>query len=333
MTLISRPRQRALTLLLIASAALAGCAADPAPVDAGAGSGAAAADGFPLTVEHAFGETVVDTPPERVVTIGWGDLDNALALGTAPIGYYAPGAMTDELMPWTEELAGDARPEYLGPEAELDFEQIAALRPDLILAVQGHRLDDQAYARLASIAPTVMHPDDAESAWRIGRETATRQIAAALGVPDEGERLLDDLDAQIAAARASHPGLEGLTGAVVLPGDGVYYSYNTADGRGEFLASLGLELPESVAATGESDSVYLEVAGEEVGLLDGDLIVFLTENLDDDVAAGNELFERFDADFVSVAGSDRWSITLNTPPSIAYALDHLVPEIAAAVEG
>ncbi|GAB3163094.1 iron-siderophore ABC transporter substrate-binding protein [Myceligenerans halotolerans] len=320
---------------LVVAATLTACSGGTNGVpDAGpSATTAGIAAAFPTAIEHAFGETTIDAEPARVVTIGWGDLDNALALGVTPVGYYAPGAMTDELMPWAEELVDGARPEYLGPEAELDLERVAALEPDLILSVQGHRLDEDVYGLLSAIAPTVVHPAGEESAWRIGRDAATRQIAASLGRPAEGEQLLDDLNAQLAATREAYPGLEGETGVVVLPGDGVYYAYNTADGRGEFLASLGLVLPDAVEETSGTDSIYLELSPEEVGLVDGDVVVFVTAAPQDDPVATNALFEQFDARFVSFSDADRWSITLNTPPSISYALDHLVPAIADTIDG
>ena len=42
------------------------------------------ADAFPVTIEHAFGETTIEEEPTRVATLGWTDQDNALALGVVP---------------------------------------------------------------------------------------------------------------------------------------------------------------------------------------------------------------------------------------------------------
>ena len=58
--------------------ALAGCtsaATEDTATDASAG------EGFPITIEHAFGETEIEAAPERVATWGWGSTEAALALG------------------------------------------------------------------------------------------------------------------------------------------------------------------------------------------------------------------------------------------------------------
>ena len=44
------------------------------------------ADAFPVTIEHAFGETTIEAEPTRVATLGWTDQDSALALGVVPVG-------------------------------------------------------------------------------------------------------------------------------------------------------------------------------------------------------------------------------------------------------
>ena len=44
---------------------------------------------YPLTIEHAFGETVIESKPERVATVGWENQDTPLALGVAPVGVSA----------------------------------------------------------------------------------------------------------------------------------------------------------------------------------------------------------------------------------------------------
>ena len=44
------------------------------------------ADAFPVTIEHALGETTIEEEPTRVATLGWTDQDHALALGVVPVG-------------------------------------------------------------------------------------------------------------------------------------------------------------------------------------------------------------------------------------------------------
>ena len=42
--------------------------------------------GFPVTIEHAYGETVIEQKPERVATVAWSNHEVPLALGVVPVG-------------------------------------------------------------------------------------------------------------------------------------------------------------------------------------------------------------------------------------------------------
>ena len=55
--------------------------------EAEAGESTSAA--YPVTIEHAFGETVIEKQPERVVTVAFGNQDVVLALGVVPVGFSA----------------------------------------------------------------------------------------------------------------------------------------------------------------------------------------------------------------------------------------------------
>jgi iron complex transport system substrate-binding protein len=144
--------------LLAGAAALlvvAGCGRDG---DQAAGPASAASPtATARTVEHRYGTTEVRGSPERVVTVGLSDHDAVLALGIVPVGVIAdPEFSADQphgVWPWAQDQLGDGQPEVL-PYPEINFEQIAALRPDLILAVFS-AVTDQEYENLSQIAPTV----------------------------------------------------------------------------------------------------------------------------------------------------------------------------------
>ena len=77
--------RRTIAVLAAAAAAaltLAGCSAAGSE---GAESSAASDGTFPVTIEHAFGETEIPEAPERVVTWGWGSTEAALAVGVVPV--------------------------------------------------------------------------------------------------------------------------------------------------------------------------------------------------------------------------------------------------------
>jgi len=127
------------------------------------GSTAAVAQSFPVTIEHAFGETIIEAAPERIVTWGRGNHDALLALGIVPVAmpFSTYGGGDNGLHPWVEEkLAelGAETPVQLADAQDIPFEQIAAQDPDVIIAVfSGISAED--YARLSQIAPTVAYPD------------------------------------------------------------------------------------------------------------------------------------------------------------------------------
>ncbi len=110
------------------AALLAGCSTSaPSPEPP------AAAPGFPVTINHKYGSTEINKVPERVVAVGLTEQDTLLALGVTPVATREwfgeqPGA----LWPWARTAAGTAPvPDVLA--YELNYEKIAALRPDLIL--------------------------------------------------------------------------------------------------------------------------------------------------------------------------------------------------------
>ena len=182
----------------------AGCGDDdsssPTTVAPTTSAAAATSAAFPATVEHALGTTVVEESPQRVVTVGVTEQDFVLALGVTPVGvtdWY--GDQPFATWPWAQDELGDAEPTVLVNKDGLDYEGIAALDPDLIIGTNAG-LDDEAYGKLTAIAPTIAHPKDAPlyfSPW----DDQFRLIGAALGKDAETTGIIDDIDAQFAAAR------------------------------------------------------------------------------------------------------------------------------------
>ena len=59
---------------------------------------------YPITIQHAYGETVIEEKPKSIVAIAWGNPDVPLALGVVPTGVskanFGP-VNEDGLLPWT----------------------------------------------------------------------------------------------------------------------------------------------------------------------------------------------------------------------------------------
>ncbi len=124
-------RRRGLALALVVAIATAvacgsGDGADPrvtassapgsAEPEATAPSVAEPATHFPVMVSHRFGMTEVAAAPQRVMALGYTDLDDVLALGVKPIAARYPqfGSTDTAVRSWAEEAAAGARPEVLG---------------------------------------------------------------------------------------------------------------------------------------------------------------------------------------------------------------------------
>lgn len=302
----------------------------------------AGASVFPVTIDHTYGDTTIESQPTRVVTVGLTDQDAVLALGVAPVGtgeWF--GAQPGAIWPWArdelEAIAGAEVPEIVKGADGISFEKIAGLRPDLILAVFGG-LTRSDYDKLSEIAPTVAQPDGVD--YGVAWDDQIRIIGQALGHADAAEQSVAHVDEQIAAERAAHPEFDGATGVVATVFDGKLSVYSPLDMRGWVLRSLGFEVPPEVAAVA-GDSFSADVSMERVDLVDGDLVVWLLNDTDTDVPKFEA--EPLDADldvhrqgrdvFVEMLRPEGAASTFITPLRSPFLLDELVPELAAAVDG
>ena len=321
-----------------ASLALAGCtsaATEDTATDATAG------EGFPITIEHAFGETEIEAAPERVATWGWGSTEAALALGVVPvaIAQQTYGANEDGVLPWVAEKLdelGEETPVILTDDGEAPpYEEIIETAPDVILAPYSGITEEQ-YELLSEIAPTVAYPD---AAWTTPwRETVTI-VGTSLGLADEAQAVLDDLDAELAAQADAHPELAGKTVAAVWDVAGTFYVYTPEDSRVEFLSALGLEDAPAVAELANGDSpFYYTLSYEQLDQLDSDLIISYHDTQEEaDAFLASAPIQAIPAvsrgQVAQVVGTEL--IAAVSPPtalSLTYGLDELVASLSAAAQ-
>src|SRR5262249_23662555 len=118
------------------------------------------ADAGSVTITHLFGKTVIKQPPKRVVSAGFTEPDDLLAVGVVPIAVTNWwGAEPFAVWPWAQAKLGDARPVVLNLDNGIQVDQIAGLKPDLIVAINAG-LDADTYQKLSAIAPTVPQAGD-----------------------------------------------------------------------------------------------------------------------------------------------------------------------------
>ena len=320
----------ALTVLDDVEAAVGGAsAAVPAAQDASAA--------FPVTVAHKYGETTISARPERIVTVGLTDHDALLALGVKPVGVTEWfGEQPYATWPWAQDKLGDAKPVVLKTgESGINFEAIAALKPDAILALYSG-LTQEEYDLLTQIAPTIAQPAGYVD-YGIPWQELTRTVGTVVGQAAQADALVAGVEAKLAAMKAAHPEFAGASAIVATPYEGIWV-YGPEDARGRFLTALGFELPAGlVEITGAEFGGNLSM--ERADLLNVDVIIWL----DPDEAQGplggpvyaslpvhTEAREVFLDSYDDPLGAATSFVSVLSLP---FLLDGLVPRLAAAVDG
>ena len=183
-----------------ASTSAKGDAVRAAPRTIAAGKGSGKADGqFPRTVKHFKGETTVSAQPQRVVAVSTGQSDALLTLGIAPVGVGSPDG-TETVPQYLTDAFPDKASELqktvsIGSRTEPSVEEIAKLKPDLILVNKAGKGDSAAlYKSLSAIAPTVVTEGTGVN-WK----SDFLLLADALGKRDAAQRRLDAFHASAKA--------------------------------------------------------------------------------------------------------------------------------------
>ncbi|WP_019203394.1 ABC transporter substrate-binding protein [Tsukamurella sp. 1534] len=233
------------------------------------------------TVEHLRGETRVPADPQRIVTVGFSDQDPVLALGGRLVGvtdWY--GDYEYATWPWAQGALGDQKPAVLNKGAftgtpDYRYEEIAALRPDLIIGLYTEMNEDQ-YTRLSRIAPTV-GPPKGHKEFTAPWDVATRLVGDALGRREEADRRIAEVNEKVARASDAHPEFHGRTALVAerfQPGS--TFVRAPGDARSQLLSGLGFVVPD-VARDGQGGgNDGGAVADERMGLIDKDVLVWNT---------------------------------------------------------
>lgn len=303
----------------------------------------AVADDFPVTVQHAFGETTVAERPERVATVAWANHEVPLALGIVPVGFARANFGDDDgdgLLPWVSdrlsELGAEVPPLFDEGDG-IDFEAVAATQPDVILAAYSG-LSQSEYDTLSKIAPVIPYTD---GPWSTGWREMIRLNSAGLGLAEEGEALIDRIEGQIADVVADHPSVAGKSAMFVTHLDirdlSVIRFYSGNDPRVRFLADLGLRSPQAVTEATVPGRYSGEISAEKIDLFaDVDIIVSYGGRALFDRVKSNLLTSRMktvENEAVVLLGNDPVGTAANpTPLSIPWVLDDYMARLAEAAQ-
>ena len=240
----------------------------------------ASAQLYPLEIDHALGTTVLSEKPERIATVAWANHEVPLALGVVPVGFAAANFGDDNgngLLPWVETRLEElnATPPALFDEGDgIDFEAVAASQPDVILAAYSG-LSQADYTTLSQIAPVVAYP---EGPWATDWRDMIQLNSQGMGMAEEGQALIEQLETHIAETAANHPDLAGKTAMFVTHLDptnlGRISFYTDNDARVRFFHDLGLASPEVVKQNSTPGKFAGEISSELIDELnDVDILI------------------------------------------------------------
>ncbi len=285
-----------------------------------------------IVIDHLFGETIISESPKRVVSLGYSDQDNLLALGIIPIAirdWY--GNQPYAVWPWAQSALGSAKPVLLNASL-INFEQIAALEPDLIIAASAG-LTPVEYEKLSLIAPTIASPPDVPP-FSIPWDVKHRHISEAFGLKKLAEQQIQDIVVKFKNISRTHTEFQGKTAAVAF-----YYNrepgvYASTDIRSEFLSNLGFIIPASFDEY-SAGSFYFTFSEERMDLIDVDLVIWLATESEISAAITPRFyallpFHRFGREFFTgdIIGG---AFSFFSPLSIHFLLDNLVPSVSEII--
>ncbi len=255
--------------------AAAGCSSSK-PAAGNPGGGA-------VTIKHVFGETTIQAPPTRVVSAGFTEQDSLLALGIVPIAITEWfGAQPFAVWPWAQPKLGPAQPVVLNHDNGFAIDQIAGLKPDLIVAINAG-VDADSYQKLSAIAPTVAQ-SGGDAYFEPWKDQATT-IGMATFQHDTMQSLIKSVDDGFAAAGTANPQFKGKK-AVLLEGTLWQNSIvATMPGwRTDFLTQLGFTVPDSFRPYQRDHRAFIPPDRAASALDEADVLIWSTES-DADQAA------------------------------------------------
>ncbi|HWL43001.1 MAG TPA: ABC transporter substrate-binding protein [Ilumatobacter sp.] len=285
---------------------------------------------FPRDVRHAFGRTTIPEPPTRVASIGFTDHDTLLALGITPVlvrEWF--GERPAAAWPWAEDLV-DGAPVVM--QGEINYEQIAAVEPDIIVAAYAG-LTEEEYSILSEIAPTVAQSADHDNYLAPWQATT---IGEAVGKEAEIAGLIADAEMAVADVQNRYPELVGTRGvAVNTRDDGTYGVRGPMDARGRFLAAVGIQIPDEIAALVPPGEFVAPIRFERIDLIGEalDVVVWAPESdVDRALVESLGLYQGEDR-LVFIGEEEAAALGFSSVLSLPWAVEHIVPRLAAAVDG
>lgn len=206
-------------------------------------------------IEHAMGKTEVKGTPVRIVTLYQGATDVAIALGIKPVGV-VESWVEKPIYQYLRDSLGNTP--ILGLETQPNLEEIAKLKPDLIIASKLRH--EKVYEQLSQIAPTVTH----QTVFKF-KETV-ELVGQATNKEEDARKLLTDWDNRIADFKekiSTRLGDEWPIEVAVLNFRADHARIFVTGFAGDILSELGFIRPESQRKAAEEGNVVLKLTTKE----------------------------------------------------------------------
>jgi iron complex transport system substrate-binding protein len=236
-----------------------------------------------VTITHLFGQTVIKEPPKRVVSAGYTEQDDLLAVGVVPIAVTSWwGDQPFAVWPWAQPKLGGAQPVVLNLDNGIPVDQIAGLKPDLIVAINAG-VDADTYQKLSAIAPTV--PQGGGDAFFEPWKEQAIAIGQAVFQADQMKSLFDSVGQKFTAVAQKNPGWLGKK-ALLMQGtlwQGTVVA-TVAGWRTDFLNQMGLVIDDSIKPFGVDHRAVIPRDHIKAVLDSADVVIWTTESPDDQKA-------------------------------------------------
>jgi iron complex transport system substrate-binding protein len=285
-----------------------------------------------VTVKHQFGETTIAAPPKRVVSAGFTEQDDLLAVGVVPIAVTNWwGEQPFAVWPWAQPKLGSAQPTVLSLDNGLEFDKIAALKPDLIVATNAG-VDQDSYNRLSSIAPTI--PQSADQPFFEPWKVQATAIGQAVFQTDQMTSLISDVDNKFTEVANANSAFKDKKALIV---QGSLYTDNfvaTLPGwRTEFLTQMGFVVPDDIKQFGVDDHRALIPRDKAVDALRGaDVLIWTTESDDEQARlSADPTFRKLNNRNVFTGKDLAGAIAFSSPLSLPVVATQLPPMLAKVI--
>ena len=236
-----------------------------------------------MTITHLFGQTVIKEPPKRVVSAGYTEQDDLLAVGVVPIAVTNWfGDQPFAVWPWAQPKLGAAQPVVLNLDNGIAIDQIAGLKPDLIVAINAG-VDADTYHKLSAIAPTIAQ-SDGDAFFEPWKEQASA-IGQAVFQADQMKSLIDAVDKQFVAVAQKNPQWQAKK-ALLMQGtlfQGTVVA-TAAGWRTDFLNQMGLVIADSIKPFAADHRAVIPRDHIRAVLNSADVVIWTTESPDDQKA-------------------------------------------------